>query len=164
MYSTRDSPDDEQNSDDEHYNHKYGTEYDIGQGHDERQENEEEVDLTPEEMVDNLCEIDKNFSQLFDMTIAFKSSQGFLFDIIALREKRSLNRTARFKVLTREAKALVSRLEAKISQLSRSMLLTNNRIGEQDDLLQSMRADIADNRWIFELKNIEGLPVSKSHL
>jgi len=112
-----------------------------------------------EEVDDRLRTLDRDFSQLFDMTISFTSSQNYLFDIIGLREKRSLERTSRFKVLTREAKALVSRLETQISLLSLSLMKTNNRVEEQDDLLQAMRLEIADNRWIFELKNIDMLQV-----
>jgi hypothetical protein len=129
----------------------------YGQGHDNHYDDED--DLSPEEVANNLSNLDKDFTQLFDMSIAYTSSQNYLFDIIGLREKRSLDRTSRFKVLTREAKALVSRLESKISLLSRSLLKTNNRVVEQDDLLQEMRAEIADNRWIFELKNIDMLQV-----
>jgi hypothetical protein len=106
-----------------------------------------------------LNELDDKFTQLFDMSVAYASSQNYLFDIIGLREKRNLERTSRYKVLTREAKALVSRLEAKISLLSRSLLTSNNRVVEQDDILQAMRAEIADNRWIFELKNTDYLQV-----
>lgn len=130
----------------------------INDSHDEV----EKYDKSPNDASEHLTELDQKFATLFDKTISFTSSQNFLFDIIGMREKRCLDRTSRFKVLTREAKALVSRLEAKISLLSRSLLKTNNRVVNEDDILQSMRSEISDNRWIFELKNIDMLQVKRS--
>jgi hypothetical protein len=134
-------------------------EYDYDLDEEYKSGEEGRVILSQDEVAENLGELDNNFSKLFDMSVAFESSQNFLFDIIALREKRNFKRFSRYKVLTREAKALVSRLEGKISLLSRSLLKANNRVVEQDDLLQSMRAEITDNRWIFELKSTDFLQV-----
>lgn len=119
----------------------------------------EDLNLDPTDIAATLGELDNDFDKLFDMSIAFQSSHNFFFDIIALREKRNLQRFSRYKVMTREAKGLVARLEAQISLLARSLLKTNDHVTAQDDLLQAMRAEIADNRWIFELKNTNNLQV-----
>ena len=117
------------------------------------------VDEAIDETTENLKDIDNEYNKLFDVSVAYASSQDYIFDIIGLREKRSLERTSRLKVQAREAKALVKRLESAIWKLSKSYLKSNNRIVEQDELLQSIREDVAENRWIFELQDIDSIQV-----
>jgi hypothetical protein len=109
-----------------------------------------------EEMTDASTTISHQCKPLggFDSTIQLKSSSNYFFDILHLREKRNLLENGRMRIIVREAAALVSRLERCFSQLVMTSLAEQKSFGTSSiyDVIQSMRTDIEENKWIFYLR------------
>jgi hypothetical protein len=90
---------------------------------------------------------------VFDSSLAQKSSSNYFFDILERRERRNLFENSRLRIIAREAAALVDRLESKLLALSaESLNQPKNIVSRGSRAVDSMREDIADNKWIFSLK------------
>ena len=89
----------------------------------------------------------------FDKSIATQSSANYFFDILEKRERRNLFENSRLRMIMREAAGLVDRLEKQMFALSSENTDSpENAVRKQCRIIDAIRDDIAENKWIFSLK------------